>query len=270
MNSILNDREILKKEIDKVAEVSGYLWQKVWAERNGGNIPINITDFIDDGIRNLSPLSEPLTIGTALPFIKGCYFYCKGTNRRMRNLAKDPMQNGAIIRILDDCAHYVIIADQAIMPASELPAHLSVHNYLIEKGSPYKASIHTHPTELVAMSHHRPFLEKDVLTNLLWSMIPETKAFCPRGLGIVPYYLPGSVELAQATIQALSENYDVVLWEKHGIFAIGNDIMEAFDMVDTLSKSAQIYQIAHNMGFTPEGMSQEQLKEMSVAFKLPK
>ena len=62
------------------------------------------------------------------------------------------------------------------------------------------------------MSHAPKFLEKDVLTNLLWSMIPETKAFCPRGLGIIPYKMPSSVELAEATIKEL-DDYDVVLWE---------------------------------------------------------
>lgn len=43
-------------------------------------------------------------------------------------------------------------------------------------------------------------------------MIPETKAFCPRGLGMVPYKLPSSVELAEATINEL-DDYDVVMWE---------------------------------------------------------
>lgn len=81
---------------------------------------------------------------------------------------------GSIIRITDDCAHYEIIADNLVKPTSELPSHLAVHNYLIGKGSNYKASVHTHPIELVAMSHNPEFLKKDVLTNILWSMIPET------------------------------------------------------------------------------------------------
>ena len=174
-----------------------------------------------------------------------------------------------MIRILDDCSSYEIIADEVVLPTSELPSHLSVHNYLKSIGSNYKASVHTHPIELVAMSHHKPFLEKDVLSNLLWSMIPETKAFCPRGLGIVPYQLPSSVALAEATIRELGD-YDVVLWEKHGVFAVGNDVMEAFDQIDVLSKSAQIYISARNMGFVPDGMTQEQMREMSVAFHLPK
>lgn len=187
----------------------------------------------------------------------------------MRDLARRPMENGSVIRILDDCASYVIIADNPVKPTSELPSHLAVHNYLIGKGSTYKASLHTHPIELVAMSHCKKFLEKDVATRLLWSMIPETKAFCPRGLGIIPYRLPGSIDLAESTIAELGD-YDVTLWEKHGVFAVENDIMQAFDQVDVLNKSALIYIAAKNMGFEPDGMTDEQMKEMTVAFNLPK
>ena len=269
MKSILENRPGLRGEIEKIAEVAGYLWQNGWAERNGGNITVNITKFVDDEIRQMEPISDVRPIGTTLPQLKGCYFYCKGTGKRMRDLAREPMENGSVIRILDDCASYVIIADNPVAPTSELPSHLSVHNHLIEKGSNYNATVHTHPIELVAMSHRREYLKKDVLTNLLWSMIPETKAFCPLGLGIIPYTLPGSVELADATLREL-DDYDVVLWEKHGVFAQGLDVMDAFDQIDVLSKSAKIYVNARAMGFEPEGMSQEQMKEMSVAFNLPK
>ena len=112
---------------------------------------------------------------------------------------------------------------------------MSVHNDLLSKNSPYKASVHTHPIELIAMTHCEKFLQKDVATNLLWSMIPETKAFCPRGLGIIPYKLPSSVELAEATIKEL-QDYDVVMWEKHGVFAVDCDAMQAFDQIDVLNK----------------------------------
>jgi len=186
MKSILEGRSALKAEIEKVAEVAGYLWQNGWAERNGGNITVNVTEYVDDEIRQLPAISDVKQIGVTLPALKGCYFYCKGTGKRMRDLARWPMQNGSVIRILDDCASYVIIADEAVMPTSELPSHLTVHARQIETGSGYKATVHTHPIELVAMSHNRQFLGKDVLTRILWSMIPETKAFCPLGLGIVP------------------------------------------------------------------------------------
>ena len=52
------------------------------------------------------------------------------------------------------------------------------------------------------------------------------------------------------------------MWEKHGVFAVDTDVMSAFDQVDVLNKSAQIYE--------PEGMSDEQMQELSDAFHLPK
>ena len=119
MKSILDGRPALKKEVDKVAEVAGYLWQKGWAERNGGNITVNVTELVDDEIRQMPAISEVKQIGVTLPHLKGAYFFCKGTNRRMRDLARWPMENGSIIRILDDCASYVIIADNPVNPTSE-------------------------------------------------------------------------------------------------------------------------------------------------------
>lgn len=79
MKSILDNRPTLAKEVNNVAEVAGYLWQKGWAERNGGNITVNITEFVDDEIRQMPAISEVKQIGVTLPYLKGCYFYCKGT-----------------------------------------------------------------------------------------------------------------------------------------------------------------------------------------------
>ena len=62
----------------------------------------------------------------------------------------------------------------------------------------------------------------------------------------------------------------MTLWENHGVFAVYTDVMSAFDQVDVLNKSAQIYICAKNMGFEPDGMTDEQMKEMTVAFNLPK
>ena len=140
MKCILEGRPRLRQEIEKIAEVAGYLWQNGWAERNGGNITVNITEFVDDEVRQMPAISEVKAIGTTLPLLKGCYFYCKGTGKRMRDLARWPMDNGSVIRILDDCASYEIIADNPVLPTSELPSHLTVHNHLIEKGSAYNAS----------------------------------------------------------------------------------------------------------------------------------
>ena len=66
----------------------------------------------------------------------------------------------------------------------------------------------------------------------------------------------GTLALAHATIRQLEE-HDVVFWEKHGILAVGEDLIECFDAIDTLSKSAQIYFSARMTGYEPEGMTEQ-------------
>ncbi|MBQ5984363.1 MAG: rhamnulose-1-phosphate aldolase [Bacteroidales bacterium] len=268
MVSILEKNGALKEELSQVAEVCGYLWQKGWAERNGGNLTVNVTAIAGPELKSLPALGDPVPVGTRLPNLKGCYFYCKGTGKRMRDLARDPMAAGSFIRILDDCERYEIIADRRIMPTSELPSHLMLQDYLIGSGSSYKATLHTHPIELVALSHSKEFLDSEHLTEVLWSMIPETLAFAPLGIGVVPYTLPGSVELADATLEKVRD-HDVVLWEKHGTLAVGTDIMDAFDQTDVLNKAACIYLSGKGGGFTPEGMTPEAVREIREVFHLP-
>ena len=227
MKSILDNRPELAKEVNKVAEVAGYLWQKGWAERNGGNITVNITEYVDDEIRQMPAISEVKQIGVTLPHLKGCYFYCKGTNMRMRDLARWPMDNGSVIRILDDCASYVIIADQPVMPTSEVASHLTVHNMLIAEGGQKKATVHTHPHRAGGNEPYSEVPGKGCADLSVVEYDSGNKGILPRGLGIVPYKMPSSVELADATLKEL-DDYDVVMWEKHGVFAVGTDVMDAF------------------------------------------
>ena len=259
--------EEIEQILSQIAEVAGYLWEKGWAERNGGNISFNITEYVDDAVRALPAISDKIELPEPMNALRGSYFVVTGTGKRMRYVHSDIMSNASIIRISSDGTSYEIVAEDAIRPTSELPSHLLIHDYLIRNGRVERAVIHTHPIELVAMPHHTPFLNKHVLSKLLWSMIPETRAFCPKGVGVVPYALPGSILLAKETIKLLDE-YDVVLWEKHGALAIGPDLIEPFDMIDTLSKSAKIYESACSMGFVPKGMSDEQMDELKQAFNL--
>ncbi len=267
--SILNGRPELKSVVGRIAEVAGYLWEKGWAERNGGNITVNITEFVDEEIAAMPAIAPARQIGKVLPHLKGKYFYAKGTGKRMRDLARGPMANGSVIRVCDDCASYEIIADSPVLPTSELPSHLALQDYLLGTGSCYKATLHTHPVELVAMSHIGRFLRPSEMTRVLWSMIPETLAFAPLGIGVVPYALPGSVALADATLEQI-KTHDVVLWEKHGTVSVGTDIMDAFDQTDVLCKAANIYMCARNMGSEPDGMTEEAMKEVQDVFHLPK
>jgi rhamnulose-1-phosphate aldolase len=214
-------------------------------------------------------IAPPVSLPEAMTALAGHIFYVTGTGKRMRYVAQEPFENGSLIRIAADGLSFEIIAEKVIAPTSELPSHLMMHNYLRAKGRDNKVVLHTHPTDLIGMTHCKPFMQSEVITRLLWSMIPECRIIVPKGIGIVPYEIPGTIELAHATIKQL-EKHDVVFWEKHGILAVGEDIIECFDAIDTLSKSAQIYFSARMAGYEPEGMTDEQLEGLVPAFGLDK
>lgn len=268
MKSILENNAALTAQVNDIAEVAGYLWQRGWAERNGGNISVNITEYMDASAKSLPALAT-VKLPKAFTALASNFFFVTGTGKRMRYVAIKPMENGAIIRINATGDAYDIVADNNIAPTSELPSHLSMHCYMREvKGRNTKVVLHTHPTDLIALTHNKKYLDSKELSYMLWSMIPETRIIVPLGVGIVPYEVPGTMDLANATIKQL-EKHDTVMWEKHGCLAVGEDIIETFDMIDTLSKSAQIYLYAKQAGFEPEGMDKRQLDDLVPLFNLP-
>ena len=77
MKLIKNDK--LECQIADVAEVAGYLWQRGWAERNGGNISVNVTDLLTDEEKALPAISERYPLPKVMNALKGNFFLVTGT-----------------------------------------------------------------------------------------------------------------------------------------------------------------------------------------------
>ncbi len=266
--AILTNRKIQKKILE-VAELAQYLWQKGWAERNAGNISVNLTEFVNTEIKEMNryPVFQ---LEKAYPSIGNGYFFVTGTGKRMRDLARNPMKNACIIKMNSKGTEYHIISRNKnnlydFRPTSELPTHLAIQNVLMETGSPNRAVVHTHPNELVALTQIKEFQNEEKLNKLLWGMHPESIVFVPKGLALIPYILPGTTEIAEATLKRIT-SHNVVMWEKHGTFAVGETVFDAFDVIDILSKSARIFFMVRQSGYEPEGLTDLQINELKEAF----
>jgi len=256
----------LNEIIGSIAEIAGFIWQKGWAEKNAGNISVNLKDVLNVPLNDSTSYPHN-DLPSAFKTLSGGFFFVTGTGKRMRDIAKDPMKNALIIRIDDNGKGYNIISpsDNKILstlrPTSELPSHLSIHSMITERNSKQRVVIHTHANELCALTQLPEFCCEEKLNRLLWGMHPETKVFIPAGVGFVPYIIPGSAELALATVKALKD-HEVALWEKHGVFAIGENITDTFDNIDILAKSASIFFTCRSAGLQPEGLTDKQIDEL--------
>jgi len=254
-----------KRQIDKAVEVASFLWERQWAERNGGNISVVLEDKLSLLPSNLDQFRYIKTRSYHKK-AAGLIFFVTGTGERLRELVK-PELSSCIIHIDDKAEGYHILwggqNNPDFRPTSKFITHLKVHLDMIEQGSPYRAVVHTHPIELIALSHHPEYNKNsDEFTNILWSMLPEVRAFVPRGIDIIDYKLPGSEELADLTVKAL-RHHDVALWSKHGAVAAGTDVIEAFDFIDVANKGAVIFLKCLAAGFVPEGMSNREMDELA-------
>ena len=258
----------LKETIQSVASVGQLLFQKGWAEKNAGNFSWDVTDLVKVKPTQLKAAvfheHSPLPAETA-----GRSFLVTGTGTRYRDIEKDPAGCLCILRPSEKGKGYHVLwggQRPGFRPTSELSSHLRMQHSLLKRGGKMKVVLHTHPNELIALTHLSETNHQEALNWALWGMIPEAKLFVPKGVGLVPYRLTGSEDLAQATLKILDQGYKIVMWEKHGALAVGKDPDEAFDLVDAMNKSATLYLLCKNTGQNPQGLTREQVEEIGRTY----
>jgi len=260
----------LKCIIKDISDIAGFLWQRGWAEKNAGNISVDVSDAIG----TVKKLSRFPRIKIKIPGqrLTGRCYLVTTAGSRMRELRQQPEKYLLLVHIAQNLDGYHIVwggEGSKSQPTSEFISHLKIHAFLREKGSRQTAVIHAHPTHLVALTYIKKYNREKNLNRLLWSMHPEIRIFIPEGVGLSKYRCPGTVGLADSTVAAL-ENHRLVIWEKHGCIAIGADVHEAFDLIDIAEKTAGIFLLCKNAGFKTRGLSARQLKELARRFRIAK
>lgn len=85
----------IKKEINQLSEIAGFLWERGWAERNGGNISINLSDKLKDiSFDEKTPfITEKLPAESA-----EMIFLVTGTGCYIRTLISSPKKGACILK----------------------------------------------------------------------------------------------------------------------------------------------------------------------------
>ena len=244
------------------AEVAQLLWERGWAERNAGNLSCDVTEIFPADGTGEGPLTP---LGGVFPELSGRRLLVTAAGSRMRDVAHEPEAWCGVLRFSDDGAAYRVAwhggAGAGFTPTSELPSHFAIHAALRRRGAAQRAVVHTHPTELLALSLEPGFGDEGRFNRLLWSLHPETVVVVPSGVAVVSYLMPGTVEQGIAAGRAM-EAHDVALWLKHGAVAVGEDFGAAFDLLDTVNKAARLYLLCRSAGIVPEGLSDAQVEEL--------
>ena len=243
-------------------------WLKGWDERNGGNLTLRLDDAdiapYHDNFHQQPryiPLSQPMPLLANTPFI------VTGSGKFFRNVQLDPAANLGIVKVDSDGAGYHILwglTNEAV-PTSELPAHFLSHCERIKAtNGKDRVIMHCHATNLIALTY---VLENDtaVFTRQLWEGSTECLVVFPDGVGILPWMVPGTDEIGQATAQEM-QKHSLVLWPFHGVFGSGPTLDETFGLIDTAEKSAQVLVKVYSMGGMKQTISREELIALGKRF----
>ncbi len=179
-------------------------------------------------------------LGVTEPALAGAVLAVTGAGRHFRTIDSNPSANIGLVEIDEaGSAYRVIWGLVGGRPTSELASHVSIHAArMAATNNKSRVVYHAHTPALVALSSVRSFSSRS-LTRLLWKSITESVIMIPGGIGLLPWMVPSTVELAHATRAAASE-HAVFVWSQHGACATGASFEEAFGIMHTAEKAARI------------------------------
>ena len=217
-------------------------WQQGWHECHGGNLSYRVSKGeiadVKDELRTDAPWCE---LGMSLPGLAGEYFLVTGSGKFFRNTYVDPADSFGLVELDETGSRYRIVwgLTNGGRPTSEFPAHLMNHEVKKEvTDGKYRVVYHAHPANVIALSFILP-LDDVIFTRELWEMEPECAMTFPAGMGVLPWMVPGTIEIAEKTCELMRE-YDVVLWAQHGLFAAGDTFDNTFGLMHTVEKASEM------------------------------
>ncbi len=243
-------------------DTAANMYRLGWDERNGGNLSLLLdVDPAKFGLK----CKRVLSLGFDASELAGRSLLVTGTGKYFKNVKEDPANNVGVIRITADGKNAELLYgyEDGGRPTSELPAHLMSHISRLRVDPENRVILHCHPTHLLAMTFVHDLDEKK-FSHTLWETCTECMVVFPEGVGVLPWMLCGTNEIGEATAKKLAE-FRVVVWALHGIYGAGKTLDEAFGLVETVEKAAQLYLLTAHLP-RKNTISDDNLKEIAEAF----
>ncbi|CNK33832.1 rhamnulose-1-phosphate aldolase [Yersinia pseudotuberculosis] len=254
--------------IQGMIKATSDMWHKGWDERNGGNISLRLlAEEVEPYRRDFYQQPRNVELTQPAPELANSWFLVTGSGKFFRNVELNPAENLVLLQVSNDGTAYHIHwgLTQGGLPTSELAAHFQSHIVKMQvSGGTNRVIMHCHATNLIALSYVQK-LENASFTRLLWEGSTECLVVFPDGIGIVPWMVPGTDGIGTQTAEQMRE-HSLVLWPFHGIFGSGPTLDDAFGLIDTAEKSAEIMVKVLSMGGKKQTISREQLIALAARF----
>lgn len=252
----------------EMLETTSNLYRLGWDERNGGNISYLLHEYEVLPYLNVDNVLRTIPMNFDASTLAGRYFIVTGSGKYFKNVKSDPAANLGIIRIGACGKSYDILwgFENGGVATSELPTHLMNHMKRLSVDKNHRVIMHCHATHLLAMTFTHSLKEEDI-TKTLWEMCTECIVVFSDGVGVIPWIVPGTNEIGEATAEKM-EHVRLVLWPHHGIFGAGTTMDETFGLIETAEKAAEVYTIVCSQGGKKQTITDAQLQQLADAFNV--
>jgi rhamnulose-1-phosphate aldolase len=232
----------------------------------------NISVYVGWGmeVRYHFPEVERIALPQAAPALAGKMVLVTGSGCRLRDIETDPA--GTLAAVVVDAggetAQMHTSAQRRFKRVtSEFNTHLAAHEDAVARtGADFQALVHAQPPNVVYLSHIEAYREQAVFNRRLMRWEPETIIELPTGVGVLPFIVPGSEALMEATVGKLRE-HDLVMWSKHGVMARSDrSLLKAVDLVEYAEAAARYEYMDLAANGRADGLSAEELGAVARAF----
>ena len=233
--------------VEVMKKTTANMYRLGWDERNGGNISWMLEENEVGEYLDLNSVIRTIPLGFDASAVAGKFFIVTGTGKYFKNVEDDPELNLGIVRIAEDGGNAELLwgYKDGGRFTSEFPAHLMSHMARLSVDPDNRVVMHCHPTHTLAMNYVHELDEKK-LTHTLWEMCTECIVVFPDGIGVLPWMLCGTNTIGEATAEKMKE-FRLVVWGMHGIYGVGKTVDEAFGLIETVEKAAQVYMLAAHL-----------------------
>lgn len=255
--------------VKNMCEVTRESYLRYWDERNGGNVSYRLLAEEVEVYEDVATISATYELGFDASALAGYYYLVTGTGCYFRNVYDRASLDLGLVKISADGQSYDIVwgFEDGGKPTSEFPSHLLSHIERLKVNPDQRVVFHCHPTNVIALSFTLP-LEERHFSRLLWKMQAESIVVFPEGIGIIPYMIPGTTDIGQATASKMAE-FQAVLWPHHGLFTSGISLDETYGLVEVIEKAAMIYtQIGAQGGNIQQEITDQELADTANFFRV--
>lgn len=269
MKEVMTKKDILKAPfLQEMMKTTANLYRLGWDERNGGNISYLLEEEEVATYLNINDIKRTVPMIFDGSPLAGKYFIVTGSGKYFKNVIDNPAENLGIIRITEDGRSLDILwgLEDGGVPTSELPSHLMSHIERLKVDPDHRVIMHCHATNLIGMTFTHS-LDENAFTKTLWQMCTECIVVFPEGIGIIPWMVPGTDSIGEATAEKMKDVRSVI-WPHHGVFGAGTTMDETFGLIETAEKAAEVYTIVCAQGGVKQTITDQQLQDLADAFNV--